>query len=259
MNHPSGYNFLGPKEKNSIVIQKRGQYITGFSVGILYLDECWYPVIPGNVANLGTYDFPVRLKVVPDCNTSKLLSGDTSLLESIIIAAKELEAEGARAICAACGFFGNFQDKVAEAVDIPVYLSSLVQVPWIKTGLKYSQKIGILTAYADGLTESLFESCGIANKKNIIISDLSGEDEFSAIIENRGSFDNEKVRQEVVDAAVSMVAENPDIGAILLECSDMPPYAADVQRAVKLPVYDFITMINWVHFATSQKPYYGFL
>ncbi|KAB2333373.1 aspartate/glutamate racemase family protein [Cytobacillus depressus] len=241
-----------------MVYQKKGQYVTGFSVGILYLDACWYPVIPGNVANLETYDFPVQLKVVSGCHTANLLSGDSTLLDSIIDAAKELEAEGARAISAACGFFGNFQDKVAEAVDIPVYLSSVIQIPWIRTGLKSSKKIGILTAYEAGLTEKLFESCGVTNTGNLIIRDLSQEEEFSAILENRGSFDNEKVRQEVVEAAISMVTEHPDIGAILLECSDMPPYAADIQRSVKLPVYDFITMIKWLHFSTSQRPYYGF-
>ncbi|MDQ7860098.1 hypothetical protein RCO48_00760 [Peribacillus frigoritolerans] len=68
-----------------------------------------------------------------------------------------------------------------------------------------------------------------------------------------------KVRKEVIEAAVKMVNENPDIGAILLECSDLPPYAADIQRAVKLPVFDFITLIKWAHFATSQKPYNGFI
>mgnify|MGYP001209099636 CR=1 FL=1 len=253
-----GYHYFGAENKNSIVTQKKGQYVTGYSVGILYLDECWYPVIPGNVANLQTYDFPVRLKVVPNCHTSNLLSGDTALEDGIIRAAKELEAEGAKAICAACGFFGNFQDKVAAEVDIPVYLSSMIQIPWIKTGLKPNRKIGVLTAYADGLTERLFKSCGVDDSSGLVVADLSHAPEFSAILENRGTFDNEKVRQEVVEAAVRLVKENPDVGAILLECSDMPPYAADVQRAVQLPVYDFITMIKWVHFANSQKPYYGF-
>lgn len=251
------YNYMGQGQQERMVTQKKGQYVTGYSVGILYLDACWYPVIPGNVANLETYNFPVRFKVVPDCHTAQLLDGEPTLLNNIIQAAKELEEEGARAICAACGFFGNFQDKVAAAIDIPVYLSSMVQVPWIRTGLKPGKRIGILTAYADGITESFYRSCGITDSSNLVIADLSREPEFSAILENRGTFDNEIVRQEVVDAAVRLAEENPDLGAILLECSDMPPYAADVQRAVKLPVYDFITMINWVHHATSQKPYYG--
>ena len=253
------YGYLDERTSQGNITQKRGQYISGYSVGILYLDNCWYPVIPGNVANLSTYNFPVRLKKVPDCTTARLLNGDETLMESVIDAAKELEAEGARAISAACGFFGNFQDKVAEALDIPVYLSSLVQIPWIRTGLKPNQKIGILTAYEAGMTDNLFQSCGITDTSDLVIQDLSGFYEFSCILEDRGTFDNEKVREEVVTAARQMVEANPDISAILLECSDLPPYAADIQREVKLPVYDFITLINWVHHATTQKPYYGFI
>jgi hypothetical protein len=116
-----------------------------------------------------------------------------------------------------------------------------------------------LTADAHGITPNLFKSCGIDDSSICVVRDLGRLPEFSAIIESRGSFDNEKVRKEVVDAAVNMVNENPDIGAILLECSDLPPYAADIQRAVKRPVFDFITMIRWVHYATTQKPYHGFI
>ncbi|SNZ17553.1 hypothetical protein SAMN05421503_3287 [Terribacillus aidingensis] len=253
------YGYQGHEDDNPIITMKKGQYVTGYSVGILYLEDCWYPVIPGNVANLSTYDFPVRLKVVPGCNQERIHAGDPTLLADIIRAAKELEAEGARAICAACGFFGNFQDKVAAAVDIPVYLSSVVQVPWIKTGLKPTQKVGMLTADAHGITPSLLASCGIMDPDICVVKDLGKLPEFSAIIESRGSFNNDIVRQEVVNAAQEMLEENPDIGAILLECSDLPPYAAAIQRAVKMPVFDFITMIRWVHFATSQKPYYGFI
>lgn len=251
------YGFICDKER--IIAQKRGQYVSGYSIGILYLDDCWYPVIPGNVANLSTYDFPVRLKKVADCTTSRILKGDPELLNNIITAAQELEKEGARAISSACGFFGNFQKEVAAAVDIPVYLSSVIQIPWIRSGLKPNQKVGILTAYAKGMTRHLFESCGTYDEDSCIIADLSGEPEFSAIITNRGSFDNELVKKETVDAALKLVNDNPDIGAILLECSDLPPYAADIQRAVKLPVYDFITMIKWIQHSTAQRPYSGFI
>ena len=78
-------------------------------------------------------------------------------------------------------------------------------------------------------------------------------------MEDRGSFDNTEVGKEVVKAATELVQQNEDIGAILLECSDTPPYACQVQKAVRLPVYDFITMIKWLHNATSQKPYHGFI
>ena len=255
----SHYGYIGQQTNTGPITQKNGQYVTGYAVGILYLDENNYPVIPGNVANCYTYNFPVQYKIIPGCTGQALLNGDRTLLDSIIQTAKQFQSEGAKAITAACGFFGLFQSEVAEALDIPVYLSSLVQIPWIETGLKPNQKIGVLTAYEAGLTASLFQSCGVTNTDRLVIGDLSKEEEFSAIVEGRGSFDNEKLRKEVVQKAIELVKSDPHIAAILLECSDLPPYAYDIQKAVQLPVYDYISLIRWVHFANSQRPYVGFI
>ncbi|MFD1414947.1 aspartate/glutamate racemase family protein [Oceanobacillus jeddahense] len=63
----------------------------------------------------------------------------------------------------------------------------------------------------------------------------------------------------MVTASLDLVYKNPDIGAVLLECSDLPPYAKDIQSHVQLPVYDFITLIKWIHHSTSHKPYHGFI
>lgn len=254
----SHYGFIQSNTDATIEMTK-GQYISGYSVGILFLDECWYPIMPGNVANLSTYDFPVVLKVVPNCTQDRIHVGDPTLADDVIAAAKQLEAEGARVICGACGFFGNFQKVVADAVNIPVFMSSVIQLSWIKTGLKDGQQVGMLTADSNGITSSLYRSCGIENEDYVVVKNLGNLPEFSAIIESRGRFNNGLVRQEVIQAAKDLVNENPNIGAILLECSDLPPYAAEIQQAVGLPVFDFITMIRWAHMATAQKPYMGFI
>lgn len=252
------YGFVTSNDDAKINI-KKGQYVSGFSVGILCLDECWYPVIPGNVANLSTYDFPVLTKVVPNCTQKRIHVGDPTLVNDIIASAIQLEREGAKAICGACGFFGNYQKEIAEAVNIPVFLSSLVQVPWIETGLKSNQKIGILTADKKGITKNLLFNCNVVNYDNIVIKDLRELTELSGIVDSRGNFDNETMKEEIIQATIELLAENTDLGAILLECSDLPPYASLIQHTAGLPVFDFITMIKWVHMATAQKPYTGFV
>jgi Asp/Glu/hydantoin racemase len=237
----------------------KGQNIAGYSIGVLYIDDVWYPMMPGNVVNATTYDFPVRLKSVKGLTISRLFSAEESVLEDLIIACNELEREGVRAISGACGFFGNFQKDLAERVNVPVAVSSLVQIPWISSIIKPNQKIGILTADKFSLTDKLLQNCGVYNRDRLIIEDLRHEPEFSCILEGRGEFDNNTVRNEVVSKALEIVNNNDDVGAILLECSDMPPYAYAVQEAVGLPVFDFITLINWLHNATTQKPYNGFI
>lgn len=255
------YGYIGNQEdSNKHFYITEGQWVAGYTVGIMLLDV-HYPILPGNVVNACTYNYPVRHKWVPGANQARMHSGDDSLLPELIKTAKELELEGCRAICGACGYFGHFQRRVADAVDVPVYLSSLVQVPWIRAGLKRNEKIGILCADGKNLTPELFEQCGLSEDdfNHCVVKSAGHLPEFSAFMERRGHFDNAAIRQELIGLAKEIVRENPDVSAFLLECSDMPPYSADIQAAINMPVFDFITMINFVHQAVAQRPYYGFM
>lgn len=253
------YNYFGKHIDDRTYYIKKGQVMSGYTIGILVIDV-WYPLLPGNMANADTFNFPVRHKLIKNSVQERVHKNDRSLVDDIIKAAKELEMEGVRAICGACGYLGHFQKEIVEAVEVPVYLSSLLQVPLIKAGLKRNQKIGVVCAIGSSFTKDLLESCGIEDSDLCIVKGLEKEKNFSAIANSdKGFFNNENIKNEVVGSAVQLVNENPDIGAILLECSDMPPYSSAVQQAVKLPVFDFVTMVNWVHNAVAQKPYYGFI
>ncbi len=254
------FGYLTPGNAGVVINMQNHQQLSGYSVGIIYIENVWYPMVPGNVVNAYTYDFPVRMKAVPNLNFDRLVSGDPKLAEEIIQVGKHMiEKEGIRALCSACGFFGMFHKAVAEALDVPVALSSLVQIPMIKNIIKPSQKIGILTADASSLSKQLFKNCFIDDSNFLVIKDLRHAHGFSVIPENKGQFDNKEVEKEVVGAALELLEEDGDVGAILLECSDMPPYAAAVQAATQLPVFDFITLINWLHKATTQRPYSGWI
>lgn len=253
------YGYISTWNKYNKIKMLKGQNISGYPIGILYIDDVWYPMVPGNIVNGYTFDFPVRLKAVDGLDIPRLFRAEESVLDDLIKAGKQLEREGIRAISAACGFFGNFQKELSDALDVPVAISSLVQIPWISTILKSNQKIGVLTADKSSLTDKLLENCGVYNKDQLIIKDLRNEPEFSCILEGRGEFDNKIVEQEVVQKAMEIIEEEPLTGAILLECSDMPPYASAVQNAVGLPVFDFTTLIKWLYNSVAQKPYNGFV
>ena len=252
------FGYLTPQNNNVVVNMLDHQQMSGYSVGIIYIEDVFYPLVPGNVVNAYTYDFPVRMRGVPNLDIPRLFRADPTIADDIITLCKHMiEKEGVRAICSACGFFGNFHKQVSAALDVPVALSSLVQVPWIKSVIKPGQKIGVLTADASSLTDKLLSNCFIDDPSLLVVKDLRHGPEFSAILEYRGEFDNGKVREEVVSAALELLEGDDDIGAILLECSDMPPYASDIQRATQLPVFDFITLIKWLHNGTTQRPYSG--
>lgn len=54
-----------------------------------------------------------------------------------------------------------------------------------------------------------------------------------------------------------LVAEHPDIGTILLECTDMPPYAYRIQTELGLPLCEAITLIRYVKTLVTRTPCYG--
>ncbi len=255
------YGYLTSQNNKQLVAMRKGQNISGYPIGIIYIEDVWYPMLPGNIVNGYTFQFPVRLKAVKGLDIANLFAAGDDMLLSILDACEELQKEGVRAISSACGFFGNYQKQVAAAMDIPVAISSLVQLPWIAALLKPTQNIGVLTADLSSLTDKLLDSCAVSSelRPRLVFRGLQNEKEFSCILEGRGVFDNGAVEQEVVDAAMQIVNANASIGAILLECSDMPPYAHAVQRATGLPVFDFTTLIRWLHSAVCQKPYHGFI
>ena len=258
MEHAAPYGYFSPQNRDCLVRMGPGQNIAGHPVGILYIDDVWYPMVPGNIVNGYTFDFPVRLRAVEGLDIDNLFHTPERVEEAVLTAARKLVSEGCRAVSSACGFFGNYQKLVAEALDVPAAMSSLLQINYILPLLKSSQKIGVLTADLSSLTDELLAACGVFDRSRLVFRDLRHEPEFSCILEGRGSFHNGLVEQEVVKKALSCWEEG-DIGAILLECSDMPPYAWAVQAACGVPVFDFTTLIRWLHNSVTQKPYCGFL
>jgi Asp/Glu/hydantoin racemase len=241
-------------------VKSRNRSWDGEPIGILILDAA-YPCVPGNVGNATTYPFPVRYKEIRGSSIERLLTErDPELLKPFIEGAKELEAEGVRAITGACGFMALFQRQVAEAVEIPVFLSSLLQVPFVYRTLTSRQKIGMISANASVLTEEHFESVGVTKdiKARMAVYGMEDQEEFrTSVLEEKGTMDSDLVRTEVVGVAERMVREHPEVAAIVLECSDLPPYAAAVHEATGRPVFDFVTMIKYVHSALVPTRYEG--
>lgn len=239
-------------------IRDRRQSWYGEDIGILILDAA-YPCVPGNVGNATSFPFPVRYQEVRGASIDRLLNQrDPALAEVFVEAAQELEARGVRAITGACGFMALFQKEVAASVSIPVGLSSLLQIPMIHA--LCGGTVGIITANSARLTDRHFEACQVGADIPRVIRGMEGCDEFrSAILEEKGTLDSAAIEAEVLGVAARMQAETPGLRAILLECSDLPPYAAAIQASTGLPVYDFNTLIRYLRDAVRQRSYSGYL
>ncbi len=237
-----------------MTIAKGGRTIYGQPIGILMLDTV-FPRIPGDVGNAFTFDFPVRYLKVEGANPKRVVQeADPSLLEPFIAAARQLEAEGCQAISTSCGFLVMFQKELADAVSIPVLTSSLLQVPFVSKFLGGKKKVGIITARACNLTEKHFRGAGI--EEAVPVAGMEDCPTFNtSISNNQPTMDIAAVEAEIVGVAQKFVQEHPEIGAIVFECTNMPPYAAAVQQAVGLPVYDITTLIRLAVGAQLRSPF----
>ena len=239
---------------------RKEQVSYGEAIGILLL-ESHIPFPPGDVGNATTYSFPVRYKVVKGASVETLINKqDPALLQPFIDAGLTLVKEGVRAITGDCGFMILFQEQLAKEFPVPVFLSSLLQIPFISRILSPGEEVGVIVANSDALTDDHLRAAGITKSMPIRVAGMQNASHFSsAILEERGVLDSEQMEAEVVRAVKCLVDENEGVKAILLECSDLPPYAAAVQEAVHLPVFDFVTMINYVFSALVRKRFDGFM
>ena len=238
---------------------RKGQVSSGEAIGILLLDTA-VPFIPGDVANATTYDFPVRFQRVEGFTVARAIGRDPSIYDDLKVAAEKLAGQGVRAITGDCGFMAVHQQRLADALDIPVFLSSLLQIPFIEGMLGAEAKIGIITADSSSLDDRLLSEIGIRESRRVVIEGLEQQPNFySFAIEETGTLDTAGVEKEVVAAARNLIGRDSAVRAVLLECSLLPPYAAAVQQAVHLPVFDYVTMINYVFSAVVRQPFAGFI
>jgi Asp/Glu/hydantoin racemase len=207
-----------------------------------------FPRIPGDMGNATTWPFPVLYHVVRGASPEKVvLQAARGLLPAFIDGARELVRLGAEAITTNCGFLSLYQQELAAAAGVPVATSSLMQVPWVQTTLPAGRRVGVVTISASTLTRAHLEAAGVPPDTPVVGTE-NGSEFFRVLVKaEKNDLDVALAGQDVVNAGKELVTRHPEVGAIVLECTNMPPYAATLQAETGLPVYDIYSMINWFH------------
>ncbi len=241
-------------------IYNGGQNICGASIGVLCL-ESYFPKPPGHIKNPSSLPFPVLYEMIEGVTVPTLLNNPTpDLLQPFIDGAQRLEAEGVRAITGSCGFLALFQKELAAAVSVPVFASSLIQVPLAYHMTGANAPVGVLTADASALTPGHLEGVGAGNIP-VAVKGLEDTDEFAEVIlrNTRTRMDTDLIEAEVLEAARKLKQEAPEIRSLVLECTDLPPYAARLQQELRLPVFDLTTLAHMAHSVATRTPYSGIM
>ncbi len=241
-----------------------GRNVGGVTIGLIQA-RAYLPMAPGNMGNATTFDFPMLYREAVPPNVYDILAPvpTESFTAEMVKAAKWLELQGVRAIMANCGFYGTYQQAIAEQIDTPLFSSSLLQLPAMIASLPPRSKVGIVTANGEALAASpAIENCGVTPQQKaerLVIQGLENGPEMQNVLQLTGSYNMLALENEIVEGAKALVANNPEVKCILLECTELPPAAYKVQDAVRMPVWDYTTLTKWVYEGTLRKPFLGII
>ena len=229
-----------------------GKAVFGARLGILML-EARFPRIPGDMGNATTWPFPVMYRVVRGASPQRVvLERAQGLLDAFLDAAADLVALGADGITTNCGFLSLYQKELAARCQVPVATSSLMQVPFVQSTLPPGKRVGIVTISAKSLSRDHLVAAGVDPETPFVGTE--GGREFSrAIIGNEASMDVAAAEQDILDAGADLVRRHPDIGAIVLECTNMAPYARALSAELRRPVFDIYSFVTWFHAGLAPR------
>lgn len=218
------------------------------TLGILMLDTA-FPRIAGDIGNPDSFPFPVlyeKLSGIGPQQAVREAPGRSDLIDLLVEASERLVRRGAHGISTSCGFLALVQRDLAARCSVPVATSSLLQVPLVQRLLPAGQRVGIITAEAKSLTRAHLEAVGV-DPSTPIVGMPEGGSFAHTFLGNNADFDFRDVQGELIAAGRALIAGDPQIGAIVLECTNLPPYARALHEALGLPVYDVRGFLSWFH------------
>lgn len=227
-------------------MQTRKRIYHGVSIGILMLDTR-FERFNGDIGNARTWPFPVQYRAVTGATPNQVTRPEgPDMLDAFKAAADDLIAAGVDGISTTCGFLALYQKELADHCAVPVATSALLQVPMVQRTLSRGKRPAIITFSAPSLTTRHLEAVGVDPTTPVYGMPATSEFQRS-IREGDTSVSFATLEREVHDVARAVVANDPTIGALVLECTNLTPYSRGIAKLTGLPVFDMVTLLHWFH------------
>lgn len=211
-----------------------------------------FPRPPGDVGHPQSWAFPVLMATIPGALARRVVGGGAAgMVDAFVAAGNALADQGAVGLITSCGFLATLQSVLAARCRVPVAASSLLQIPMVS--LCRPGRVGVITYDAAALTAAHLLAAGADAATPVVGLPANGA--FRAMIEGGAPYDATALEWEVLDAARRLLGENADISAIVLECTNLPPFAAAIRAMTGLPVYDVLTLGHWLHAGLVERRY----
>lgn len=217
-----------------------GAYPQRPMLGILML-QTRFPRPRGDIGHPETFGFATRRRVVTGASPARVVrSDDPALLAPFIAAARQLVAEGCTALGTSCGFLARWQRELQAAVPVPLWSSALLQLAEAQAE---GRRCGVITIEAASLGPAHFEGVG-ADPATPVEGITPGSALHRMLLQDLPTLDEADAQAQVLAAAQRLLAREPGIDTLVLECTNLPPYAPALRAATGLPVLDVVTLLN---------------
>jgi Asp/Glu/hydantoin racemase len=207
-------------------------------LGLLML-QTRFPRLLGDVGHPQTFSFPVLRRIVHGATPERVVRGcDAAALEPFIATARALVAEGCDAIGTSCGFLALWQRELQDAVPVPVWSSSLLQL-----ALLPAHRCGVITIEAQSLSAAHLQAVG-ADPATPVEGIPVDSPLHRTLLHDLPTLDEADAQAQVLAAAARLRRRHPDIDTLVLECTNLPPYAPALRAATGLRVWDVRTLLE---------------
>ena len=194
-----------------------------------------------------TFPFSV-IRGVVDGSYRDLIDGSEEVKQQLLKTVKDLCSQGVSLIVGDCGLMILYQKEIAQASNVPVITSSLVLLPIISKIISPDKSIGIITGHSKLLQPHHIQSDSLDQGVLLVIQGMEDEAHFSEVVIQRQAETNVYLMERDVFSAVDkLLAKENNIGAILLECSNLCPFAYAVTKKYKFPIFSINTAIEFIH------------
>jgi len=229
----------------SVLLNKNGASVAGTGVGVLHI-ESHFPLVHGHLQHARSLGIPLIYECVEGVSPRQIVACDPTVEAPLVAAARRLVGRGAKAVVGTCGSFINYHTALVQAVDVPVFSSIMAAVPLLLRALRRDAKLAVVFASVASFTERVRAEAGIGDPSRIAATDCVSLPAFQPIMENSQSLDSDALMAQVREHLAGFLAEEPGVAVIVLQCSELAPYADAIRQDFGLPVFDINSLARWV-------------
>lgn len=225
-------------------------------LGILQVNTTFHRPL-GDVANPGTWNIPIKIKIVDKAVGDEVVKSSKNYNQSFVDlwveAAQELVKDGAIALITSCGFLATLHPILQAKIGVPVGTSALLQIPIAQALISPGKQLGIVTFDSDNLGKEHLKAVGVDYDVPIVGVKRGGE--FQQILREGKEYNFKDIEKEVLDSVDQLLKEHDNIGGIVLECTNIPPFKNAIYKKTGLPIWDIITLGNYLYEVALPKDY----